>query len=59
MKIMKIIIRKLPYILDHPYRILISGGSRSSKTNALLNLIGEQDTERGHFLESKRFTKYQ
>ena len=24
---------------DHPYRILITGGSRSGKTNALLNLI--------------------
>ena len=28
---------KWPYIPDHPYRILILGGSR--KTNALLNLI--------------------
>ena len=26
---------KWPYILDHPYRILIVGGSRSGKTNAL------------------------
>ena len=26
-----------PYIPDHPYRILIAGGSRSEKTNALLN----------------------
>ena len=26
-------------ILDHPYRILIFGGSGSAKTNALLNLI--------------------
>ena len=24
---------------DHPYRILIIGGSESGKTNALLNLI--------------------
>ena len=24
---------------DHPYRILIAGGSASGKTNALLNLI--------------------
>ena len=29
---------KLPYIPDHPYRILILGGSGSGKTNALLNL---------------------
>ena len=31
-----------PYISDHPYRILIIGGSRSGKTNALLNLINNQ-----------------
>ena len=30
---------KRPYIPDHPYRILIIGGSGSVKTNALLNLI--------------------
>ena len=28
-----------PYIPDHPYRILIIGGSRSGKTKALLSLI--------------------
>ena len=33
---------KLPCIPDHPYRILIIGGSRSGKTNTLLNLINEQ-----------------
>ena len=32
-----------PYILDHPYRILIIGGSGSGKRNALLNLINEQN----------------
>ena len=32
-----------PYILDHPYRILITGGSGSGKTNALLNLIEYQN----------------
>ena len=26
-----------PYILDHPYRTLIIGGSGSGKTNVLLN----------------------
>ena len=31
--------QKWPYIPDHPYRILIIGGSRSGKANALLNLI--------------------
>ena len=30
------------YIPDHPYRILIISGSGSSKTNALLNLIKNQ-----------------
>ena len=29
---------KWPYILDHPYRIVIIGGSGFGKTNALLNL---------------------
>ena len=33
---------KWPYILDQPYRILIIGGSRSGKTNVLLNLINNQ-----------------
>ena len=33
---------KWPHIPDHPYRILIIGGSESGKTNALLNLIKEQ-----------------
>ena len=33
---------KWPYIPDHPYRILIVGGSGLGKTNALFNLIGNQ-----------------
>ena len=32
-----------PYIPDHPYRILIIRGSGSGKTNALINLINEQN----------------
>ena len=32
---------KWPYIPDHPYRIIIIGGSGSGKTNILLNLINE------------------
>ena len=28
---------------DHPYRIIIIGGSGSGKTNALINLINEQN----------------
>ena len=31
-----------PYILDHPYSILIIGGSGSGKINALLNLRNNQ-----------------
>ena len=33
--------KKWPYIPDHPYRMLIIGGSGSAKTNILLNLIKE------------------
>ena len=35
--------QKWPYIPDYPYRILIIGSSGSGKTNALLNLIKQQD----------------
>ena len=34
---------KWPYIYDNLYRIIITGGSGSGKTNALLSLIKEQD----------------
>ena len=34
---------KWPYIPDHPYRIIIIGGSGSGKTNALINVINEQN----------------
>ena len=33
---------KWTYISDHPYIILIIGGSGSGKTNVLLNLISQQ-----------------
>ena len=33
---------KWPYIPDHPYRILIIGGSRPRKTNILFSLIKEK-----------------
>ena len=33
---------QVPYIPDHPYRILIVGSSGSGKTYALLNLINNQ-----------------
>ena len=35
----------MAYIPDHPYRMLIIGGSVSGKTTALLNLIKEQDSD--------------
>ena len=35
--------KKWPYIPDHPYRILIIGGSGSGKTNALINVINKQN----------------
>ena len=34
---------KWPYIPDHPYRIIIIGGSESGKTNALINIINEEN----------------
>ena len=34
---------KWPYIPDHPYRVLITGGSGSGKTNPLLDLVKKQD----------------
>ena len=34
---------KWPYMPDHPYRIVIIGGSESRKTNTLLNSINDQN----------------
>ena len=50
-----------PYIPDHPYRILIIGGSGSGKTNILLNLINNQPDIDKIYLYSKDSceTKYQ
>ena len=49
MKIIKKHDEKWPHIPDHPYRILIIGGSGSGQTNTLLNLINEQnDTDKVH-----------
>ena len=58
-----------PYIPDHPYRILIIGGSGSRKTNLLLNLIESQpdidkiylctkDPGVNHFKDPKVFIEY-
>ena len=45
---------KRPYIPDHPYRILIFGGSGSGKTNTLLHLINEQkDIDKIYFYVEK------
>ena len=44
---------KLSYIPDHPYRILIIGGSGSGKTNALLNLIKNQEDIDKIYLHAK------
>ena len=49
---------KLPFIPNHPYRILIIGGSRSGKTNALLNLINnQQDIEKKYISMEKILMK--
>ena len=51
-----------PYIPYHPYRILIVGGSESSKTNALLNLIKHPrpDIEKSYLYVKDPFeAKYQ
>ena len=40
---------KWPYIPDHPYKILIVGGSGPGKRNTLLNLIKDQpDIDKYH-----------
>ena len=52
---------KWPYIPDHPYRLLIVGGSVSEKTNVLLNLINNQaDTDKVYlFIKDPYAAKYQ
>ena len=52
---------KWPYIPDHPYRIIIIGGSGSGKTNALLNLINEQNYIDKTYLDARdlREPKYE
>ena len=44
---------KWPFIPNHPYRILIIGVSGPRKTNALLNLIKEQDDIDKIYLNAK------
>ena len=52
---------KWPYIPDHPYRILIIGGSGSGKTYSLLNLIYNQpDIDKIYLYEKGPYeAKYQ
>ena len=49
--------KKLPYIPDHQYKILIIGGYWSGKANALLNLIKEQDDIDKIYLYAKDLTE--
>ena len=48
---------KCLFIPDHPYRILIICGSGSGKTNALLNLMEEQDDTDKIYLYAKDLSK--
>ena len=51
-----------PYIPDHPYSILIVGGSGSGKNNVLLKLIKNQqpDIDRIYlYIKDKFESKYQ
>ena len=52
---------KWPYIPDHPFRILMIGGSGSGKTNAVLNLINNQpDIDKIYFYAKDPYeAKYQ
>ena len=47
----------LPYIPDHPYKILIIGGSGSGKTNTLPILINEQRDIDKIYLYAKDFSE--
>ena len=48
---------KSPYIPDDPYRILITGGCGSGKTNALLRVIKEQNDIDKIYLYAKDLNK--
>ena len=44
---------KWPYVPDHPYGILIIGGSGTGKTTLLLNLIDEENDIDKNYLFAK------
>ena len=48
---------KWSYIPDDPYGVLIIGGSGSGKTNALLNLIIQQDDTDKIYMYAKDLSK--
>ena len=50
-----------PQVTDHPYRILITGGSGSGKTNSLFDLINQQpDIDKIYLYAKDRYeAKYQ
>ena len=48
---------KWPYIPDHLHRIIIIGGSGSGKTNALINLINEQNDIDEIYLYARDFSE--
>ena len=49
---------KWPNIPGHPDRIIIIGGSGSGKTNALINLINEQNDLRNKRFEETKIWKF-
>ena len=48
---------KWPYIPDHPYKTLITGGSGSGKANALLKLINKQNDIDKIYLYAKNLSE--
>ena len=44
-----------PQISNHPYKMLITGGSGSGKTNALRNLLKKQDADNYRLIEKLFF----
>ena len=47
------------YIPDHPYRILMIGGFKSRKINALINLINEQNDIDKIYLYAKDLSEHE